>query len=35
MPLSIWVFVLLGVEGIKAYKANPHFAYDPFTRQGD
>ena len=25
--LSIWVFVLLGVEGIKAFRANPYFAY--------
>ncbi|KAL8915552.1 MAG: hypothetical protein Q9171_000117 [Xanthocarpia ochracea] len=27
---SIWVFVLLGVEGIKAYKANPHFAISTY-----
>ena len=24
---SVWVFVLLGVEGIKTFKANPHFTY--------
>lgn len=23
---SVWVFVLLGVEAIKAYRANPYFA---------
>ncbi|KAL8658946.1 MAG: hypothetical protein Q9226_000684 [Calogaya cf. arnoldii] len=27
---SIWVFVLLGVEGIKAYKTNPHFAISTY-----
>ncbi|KAL9586702.1 MAG: hypothetical protein Q9212_000710 [Teloschistes hypoglaucus] len=27
---SIWVFVLLGVEGIKTYKANPHFAISTY-----
>lgn len=25
-PYSIWVFVLLGAEAIKAFKANPYFA---------
>ena len=35
IPLSIWVFVLLGVEGIKAYKANPHLTWDPSTREDD
>ena len=23
---SVWVFVLLGAEGIKAFRANPYFA---------
>ncbi|KAL8854045.1 MAG: hypothetical protein Q9221_001168 [Calogaya cf. arnoldii] len=27
---SIWVFVLLGVEGIKAYNTNPHFAISTY-----
>ncbi|KAL8693569.1 MAG: hypothetical protein Q9218_001611 [Villophora microphyllina] len=27
---SIWVFVLLGIEGIKTYKANPHFALSTY-----
>ncbi|KAL8774977.1 MAG: hypothetical protein Q9209_000456 [Squamulea sp. 1 TL-2023] len=27
---SIWVFVLLGVEGIKAYKANPYFVISTY-----
>ncbi|KAL8788473.1 MAG: hypothetical protein Q9213_001696 [Squamulea squamosa] len=27
---SIWVFVLLGVEGIKAYKTNPHFVISTY-----
>ena len=25
---SVWVFVLLGAEGIKAFRANPYFACD-------
>lgn len=24
---SIWVFVLLGIEGMKTFKANPYFVY--------
>ena len=24
-PFSIWVFVLLGIEGMKTFKANPYF----------
>lgn len=27
---SVWVFVLLGAEGIKAFRANPYFACDNF-----
>ncbi len=26
MIISVWVFVILGVEAIKAFRANPYFA---------
>lgn len=29
---SVWVFVLLAVEAIKTYKANPYFRYGSPTR---
>ena len=31
ITVSVWVFVLLGIEAMKAYRANPSFRYDLTT----
>ena len=31
---SIWVFLLLGAESIKTYRANPYFEYVPLREGG-